>query len=148
MSMFGEASGNKETLEWIVRRLVAFNPKIAAVIRAGARGCVYALPGDDKVYWCPAYWTDQKQVVDVTGAGNSFLGGLTAALDEGNDMHEGGFSQSKLTPAVIWATVAASFIVQQDGLPTMTTVHGREFWNGEFAWTRVEKLKKRIGKQL
>lgn len=46
------------------------------------------------VYWAPAFWHPDMpsyatKVVDPTGAGNAFMGGLMAALDEGKDMHEG-----------------------------------------------------------
>lgn len=87
--MFSVNEGHKSTLEWLVLQLLAFRPRIGVVIRAGALGCVYALTGSDDVRWCPAYWKDQRKVVDPTGAGNAFMGGLVAALDEGKNMHEG-----------------------------------------------------------
>jgi sugar/nucleoside kinase (ribokinase family) len=52
-------------------------------------------PGEKQGYhgrWVDAYWTkdDEAKVVDVTGAGNSFLGGVAAALSlAGGDVFEG-----------------------------------------------------------
>lgn len=53
-----------------------------------------------------------------------------------------------LTEAVIWASVAASFVVEQDGLPSMTKVLGREVWNGGYPWERVEEMRRRVAGQL
>jgi sugar/nucleoside kinase (ribokinase family) len=41
--------------------------------------------------WVDAYWSAEhaERVVDVTGAGNSFLGGLAAGLALANDIYEG-----------------------------------------------------------
>jgi sugar/nucleoside kinase (ribokinase family) len=65
---------------------------MASVIRAGALGACYALSTSPEiVHWIPAYWTDSQidQVIDVTGAGNSFLGGLCAGLVERLDVRQG-----------------------------------------------------------
>lgn len=48
-----------------------------------------------------------------------------------------------LIAAVVWASVAASFVVEQDGLPSMTKILGREVWNGDYPWERVDALKKK-----
>lgn len=98
-------------LEYCTRRLLALRPRVAAVLRAGPLGCCYALaedlprdvqidplsphPPQVPVYWVEPFWIKgmtgwDKAVVDPTGAGNAFMGGLMAALDEGKDMHEGG----------------------------------------------------------
>ncbi|TXT13553.1 hypothetical protein VHUM_00920 [Vanrija humicola] len=98
-------------LEYCTRRLLALRPRVAAVLRAGPLGCCYALAEDlpaeahvdplsphapqVPVYWVQPFWVKgmagwDKAVVDPTGAGNAFMGGLMAALDEGKDMHEGG----------------------------------------------------------
>lgn len=47
-----------------------------------------------EVHWVPAYWSPgvegyEGKVIDPTGAGNSFMGGLCAALDSGLDVLEG-----------------------------------------------------------
>ncbi|KAJ3556052.1 hypothetical protein NP233_g12066 [Leucocoprinus birnbaumii] len=54
------------------------------IIRSGQLGAFALSPKDEKGIWIDAYWTegegDLRHVVDVTGAGNSFLGGLAAGL--------------------------------------------------------------------
>lgn len=72
--------------------LADLGPKKAVVIRAGAMGACYALSTSPQtVHWVPAYWSSDQsdQVVDVTGAGNGFLGGLCAGLDEGMIIRDG-----------------------------------------------------------
>lgn len=98
------------TVEWLARRLVAMRPRIGAVVRAGSLGCCYVLTADldpgwahdvhlpfppaVPVHWVQSYWRPSDPgyaaaVVDPTGAGNAFMGGLMAALDEGKSFDEG-----------------------------------------------------------
>jgi sugar/nucleoside kinase (ribokinase family) len=104
----------RSTIEWTARRLVALRPRVGAVVRAGALGACYVLtselpagsltdvhlpvPPCVPVHWVPAYWTPgadgyEGAVVDPTGAGNAFMGGLMAALDEGKGIDEGEFRE-------------------------------------------------------
>ncbi|KAJ1331742.1 ribokinase [Microdochium nivale] len=64
-------------------------------------------PGVER--WIPAYHTDKDKVVDPTGGGNAFLGGLAVALARGKSLEE----------AAAWGTVAASFAIEQVGMPTL-----------------------------
>ncbi len=43
------------------------------VIRSGALGCYFIKKGMSDGTWIPAYHQSTDKVVDVTGAGNSFL---------------------------------------------------------------------------
>lgn len=98
------------TVEWVARRLITLRPRVAAVIRAGPLGCCYVLASDIEgehdphlpfppnvpVHWVPPYWNPSVAgyagaVVDPTGAGNAFMGGLVAALDQGLEFGEGEF---------------------------------------------------------
>jgi len=67
-------------------------------------------PGIER--WIPAYHTDKSKVVDPTGGGNTFLGGLAVALARGKSLEE----------AAAWGAVAASFAIEQVGVPVL----GRE----------------------
>lgn len=61
----------------------------AIVVRSGPRGA-YTLSSQWSG-WVPAYWRPEEpsHIVDVTGGGNSFLGGLLAGLLLTNDYRAG-----------------------------------------------------------
>ncbi|KAJ4422282.1 hypothetical protein N0V82_003037 [Gnomoniopsis sp. IMI 355080] len=93
-------------------------------------------PGLDR--WMPAYWTKEHgdKVVDPTGGGNTFLGGLAAAMARGKSMEE----------AASWGSVAASFAIEQVGMPTLgSNGDGRETWNGVTVDSRLDEFHERIG---
>ncbi|KAH9441040.1 hypothetical protein H4Q26_013138 [Puccinia striiformis f. sp. tritici PST-130] len=100
----------------------------AVVIRSGKRGSyVVGAHGTDPVqrFWVPPMIGDQSQVVDQTGAGNSFLGGLMAGLACGKGVLE----------ATCYGSVSAGLTITQLGLPKITTRHdakpASEIWNGD-----------------
>lgn len=91
-------------------------------------------PGVER--WVPAYHTDKERVVDPTGGGNTFLGGLAVGLARGKPLEE----------AAVWGSVAASFAIEQVGVPVLgEDGAGRETWNGSRVDQRFEELKARIG---
>ena len=107
----------------------------AVVIRAGAHGSLTSL-GPADYAWLPAFYEDTSpKVLDPTGAGNAFLGGFIAGWLASRDIHE----------ASMYGNVAASFAIEQIGLPTLKTVGEREFWNGDVPWERLNTYKKRVG---
>lgn len=91
----------------------------AIVVRCGKEGCYIA--SREQALWLPAYHQDVSKVVDPTGAGNAFLGGLALALARGHRLKE----------ACMDATVAASFAVEQVGMPTLSNRGKTEKWNGQ-----------------
>lgn len=122
----------------------------AAFIKAGVKLCViircaglgaYALEtgAAGRGFWTPAFWAekDTGRIVDVTGAGNSFLGGLSAGLAKsGGDVKE----------AMLYASVSASFTIEQSGLPSVTLTASsprKELWNGDDPYRRLEDLRSR-----
>ncbi|KAG8928527.1 hypothetical protein FRC02_006803 [Tulasnella sp. 418] len=113
--------------------------KSAVIIRSGELGAYVLRRGDLNGIWVPPYWTqdesDQLKVVDVTGAGNSFLGGLSAGLR---------LSNGDLLEAMLYASVSASFTIEQLGLPVITSRGDTEEWNGESPGERLNKLRRRI----
>ncbi|KLT41647.1 Ribokinase-like protein [Cutaneotrichosporon oleaginosum] len=101
------------------------------VVRAGADGA-YALSYE----WSgrvPAFWRDGSRILDVTGGGNAFMGGLLAGLLLTNDMRAG----------CIYGSTAASFAIEQRGIPQLSTEHGEELWNGDDAWARLKEMARR-----
>ncbi|KAI0404335.1 Ribokinase-like protein [Xylaria palmicola] len=76
-----------------------------------------------------------SKVVDPTGGGNTFLGGLAVALARGKNLEE----------AAAWGSVAASFAIEQVGTPTLGhDDEGRETWNGIRVDERFEEFKTRL----
>ncbi|KAL8382702.1 hypothetical protein RB595_006474 [Gaeumannomyces hyphopodioides] len=76
-------------------------------------------------------------VVDPTGGGNAFLGGLAVAMARGRPAED----------AALWATVAASFAIEQVGLPVLAVgADGSgETWNGVRVEDRVGEYFGRLG---
>ncbi|KAK8059741.1 hypothetical protein PG996_009671 [Apiospora saccharicola] len=90
-------------------------------------------PGIER--WVPAYHTDKEKVVDPTGGGNTFLGGLAVALARGKGLEE----------AASWGSVAASFAIEQVGPPDLGKDDGgNETWNGVRVDERFEEFKSRL----
>ncbi|KAK4204835.1 Ribokinase-like protein, partial [Triangularia verruculosa] len=85
--------------------------------------------------WLPAFHTDKEKVKDPTGGGNTFLGGLGVALARGKGIEE----------AVAWGSVAASFAIEQVGMPLLLVDEGGETWNGERVQDRLDSFIERIG---
>lgn len=104
-------------------------PQGAMVVRAGDQGCFVKSRTEQKRL--PAYYPPQdkvqatacsSKVVDTTGAGNAFLGALTIGLLMRSD---------DAIFAACAGNVAASFVVEQVGVPTLSSSEdGTELWNG------------------
>ena len=103
----------------------------AVVVRAGKDGCFLARPGQEK--WMPAYHQSAEKVVDPTGGGNAFLGGLAIGLVKGGSSS----GVQNLVEATIWATVAASFAIEQVGMPVLCQSPQGETWNGVLVKVRL-----------
>lgn len=108
------------------------------IVRSGEMGAyVKSLASGGR--WIDAFWTssadDAGRVVDVTGAGNSFLGGLAAGLLLTNDVLK----------ATFYAAVSASFIVEQEGLPLLSRNKDHLLWNDDFPRRRLDALVTRHG---
>ncbi|CAD6907521.1 unnamed protein product [Tilletia caries] len=132
----------------------AFGPAGPIVhIRSGALGSLVArhIAGSR---WVDAYHTPQEAkagaIKDVTGAGNACLGGFTAALSiyqheivsalADADV-EGKHALDLLAQCAAHASVSASFVIEQQGLPGLSlAVDGKERWNGDEPSDRLHRL--------
>lgn len=134
------------------------------VIRAGKDGS-YSYSQTQRI-WLPAYHEPKSgatAVVDPTGAGNSFLGALAqgmvsegrgpasvvdnilATSDEWVKEFESWGAQRHVLIALIFATVAAGFVVEQIGVPqTSVSGDGQELWNGTGFKDRVRLYAERL----
>lgn len=85
--------------------------------------------------WIPAYHQEASRVVDPTGGGNSFLGGLAVALARGESIER----------AVEWSSISASFAIEQVGMPVLgMNDAGMETWNGIVVRDRLEEFQARV----
>lgn len=103
----------------------------SVIIRSGALGA-YVTNRQEGGQWIPAFWSDNtEKVVDVTGAGNAFLGGLGAGLL---------LARENVYEAALYATVSASFIIEQEGLPRLSL----DRWNDDSPQRRLEHLQEKM----
>lgn len=104
------------------------------VVRCGRLGSV-TLGREFEYQHTPAYVfsPDRDQVKDPTGAGNAFLGALGMAI--------ACQAAKNVSAALIEAHTAASFVVQQFGMPELSyDERGIELWNGETVEQRTREL--------
>lgn len=129
------ARRGKDGVEEVARKLRAEGARGHIVIRSGAWGA-WCVDRNGTEGWVDAYHTDASRVVDVTGAGNSFLGGLMAGLELYPD---------DLFTACRCAAISASFIIEQFGLPSLTSdaATGAELWNGSSPRDRLAEMSAR-----
>ncbi|KAL5114068.1 hypothetical protein ACEQ8H_008045 [Pleosporales sp. CAS-2024a] len=107
------------------------------VVRCGKDGCYVARNGAHR--WMPAYHQSAEQVVDPTGGGNGFLGGLAVGLVRAGQAT----GIEKLEEAAAWGSVAASFAIEQVGMPVLYENGHEETWNGARVGHRLAEYKKR-----
>ncbi|KAJ5832104.1 hypothetical protein N7474_000415 [Penicillium riverlandense] len=151
--MFDQPGWTEESTELVQKILdsgVGPDGKGCLVIRAGKDGS-YAYSRNQKI-WLPAYHQPNSSgttaVLDPTGAGNSFLGALAqgmvsagrapfqvidSVLEQSENWRkevDAWGQQRDLLLALICATVAAGFVVEQIGVPQISGAgNGRELWN-------------------
>lgn len=139
------------------------------VIRAGKHGS-YMYSKTQRV-WLPAYHEPNTSgataVADPTGAGNSFLGAMAQGMvsdnrhpvrvvdsvlaksDSWKKAMESWGQQKHVPVALIFATVAAGFVVEQIGVPQISmSENGRELWNGAEFTERVRLYTQRLHRTL
>jgi sugar/nucleoside kinase (ribokinase family) len=102
------------------------------VVRCGKDGCYFSSRRESG--WIPAYHTDPSKVVDPTGGGNSFLGALAISLAR----------DELLELACIKGSIAASFVIEQIGMPGLTRSAGEEMWNGTSPTSRFNEFMHRL----
>ncbi|KAK0724027.1 Ribokinase-like protein [Apiosordaria backusii] len=105
------------------------------VIRSGEHGCLVA-SRSYPARWFPAFYdSNSPKVVDVTGAGNAFLGAFTVMLATAAD----------LTEATITSSVVASLAIEQIGLPRKGISNDKtETWNGIDISSRIDEYRAKL----
>lgn len=102
----------EENLVKAGREVLKLGPKFV-VIKKGEHGAMFF--SEHETYVLPAYPTEQ--VVDPTGAGDSFAGGMMGYLAAKND-----FSAKTLKEALAYGILVASFNVEDFSLERMKTI--------------------------
>lgn len=173
--MFGEPGWNEETefgrniVKQIIDSGIGPQGEGLLVIRAGKDGS-YAYSRSQRI-WLSAYHlpgtSEATAVVDPTGAGNSYLGALAqgmvgadrepskiinsvlAGSDNWSKAVKDWGNQNPFLSALIFATVAAGFVVEQFGVPQLTTAgNEKELWNGNEFTERVRLYTERLYRTL
>lgn len=113
-----------------------------AVVRCGKDGCFVARRGERK--WMPAYHQSADRVIDPTGGGNSFLGGLAVGLVRGKH----GSIMDNVEEGAMWGSISASFAIEQVGMPVLSHSDAGETWNGVFVENRLSDFKQRLASYI
>ncbi|KAI9714237.1 MAG: hydrolase 76 protein [Chrysothrix sp. TS-e1954] len=127
----GEWAVEKDAVEACAKQWVREDAKPerprSIVVRVGKEGC-FSYSEKDGIQWTTAYHQDSSKVVDPTGGGNAFLGGFAMGF----------LAEGTLKAGATWGSVAASFAIEQVGLPSLTrNAKGEDLWNGDSALRRL-----------
>ncbi len=93
------------------RKILEMGPSFV-VVKEGAHGAI--LVHKDGVATLPAYPAEHHQVIDPTGAGDSFAGGMMGYIAS-----SGKTDFQSIQTALAWGTVTASFTLESFGLDTL-----------------------------
>lgn len=105
------------------------------LVRCAGDGCFVSSRASGHVWLAPVYLQCASSIVDPTGAGNSFLGAFAIGWQETQDY----------VIAAMYGHVAASFAIEQCGLPVRSGAGAEEKWNGCNVRHRLEIYRKNRG---
>ena len=103
---------------------------------AGEYGAVGMSRAERPIWLPPFYEKGSEEVVDATGAGNTFLGGYIAGWELTGNLRE----------AMCYGNVAASFALEQVGLPAVVRESGKVLCNGVDVDGRLHEYLRRVGR--
>lgn len=109
------------------RRILEAGPRFV-IVKKGEHGSV--LVHRDGVAVMPAFPAEEHHVVDPTGAGDSFAGGLMGSIAA-----SGAESFESIRAGLAWGTVVASFTIESHGLDRLAGID-RETIDKRFAQFR------------
>ncbi|KAI4257700.1 MAG: hypothetical protein LQ352_001540 [Teloschistes flavicans] len=118
--------------------------KIAVVVRLGAKGCYVTQCGRD--LHLPAYHEQdtKHRIADPTGGGNTFLGGFCIGFVQSPDANRA----DRFEEAALYGTVAASFAIEQVGVPVLThSATGEESWNNVTVKQRLDEYERKVAER-
>jgi sugar/nucleoside kinase (ribokinase family) len=118
------------------RAILEMGPRFV-VVKKGEHGA--ALVHRDGVAVVPAFPAEQHQVVDPTGAGDSFAGGMMGHLASSSGV-EGAPSVDRIRAALAWGTVVASFTIEAHGLDGLRAISKADIDRRVAEFQRMGKL--------
>ena len=112
------------------------------VVRAGKAGCYISSHDFEFEKWFPSFHNEQNsaEVVDPTGGGNTFLGGFAIGLVRASSKT----ISIRLQEAAISGSVAASFAIEQVGVPILRMTSNGEVWNNVRVPDRLDEYRRRL----
>ncbi|KAJ5203882.1 uncharacterized protein N7498_004761 [Penicillium cinerascens] len=123
----------------VLERGVGPDQQGVVIVRAGEHGC-FVSARDISPRWLPPYYasetrnTNISEIVDPTGAGNTFLGAYAIGyLKTGNAIE-----------AACYGSVGASFAIEQVGIPEKAEKNGEEMWNEVSVSLRLREYMSRL----
>jgi len=99
------------------RRILEMGPSFV-VVKKGEHGCI--LIHREGVSALPAYPTER--VIDPTGCGDTFAGGMMGAIAAGGHDRKAATSFDVLRKALVHGTIVASFNIEEFSLQRLTTL--------------------------
>ncbi len=114
----GELTGFRNAIS-AGKKIMAMGPKFV-VVKKGEHGAV--LFHQSGMALVPAFPVEEHNVVDPTGAGDSFAGGFMGYL-----AREARFDPAALQSAMAYGTVMASFALESFGLDRMRLLNATDF---------------------
>jgi sugar/nucleoside kinase (ribokinase family) len=123
----------QQHLDHLVQDYISQLPEHGGVVfRCGKYGCVVATKSKSESL--PAFHNTSQKVVDPTGGGNAFCGGFCAGWIQSGD----------LVTAAMYGNIAASFVIEQYGLPNLEYTKDGERWNADTVERRIQVYRNRI----
>jgi sugar/nucleoside kinase (ribokinase family) len=114
------------------RRIIEYGPTFV-IVKKGEHGAV--LVHRDGVAVTPAYPADADHVVDPTGAGDSFAGGLMGHLASVDNV-----DFESIQTGMAWGTIAASFALESFSLDRLATLSREEIDERMHAFRRAGRI--------
>ncbi|KAL4734870.1 putative PfkB family kinase [Aspergillus similis] len=145
--LFGEPLSTcflvKEKIESMALRFLSTNNGVGpdgkgvVIVRAGEEGCLVCARHIPPTWLPPFYRYGHDKVVDLTGAGNAFLGAFAIGYLQTGDAVQ----------ASCYGSIGASFALEQVGLPQLASDEGAfgELWNGENVLERLREYQRDVG---
>ena len=130
-------TGLKNTVA-AARHILELGPKFV-VVKKGEHGCILAHA--DGIGALPAY--PSENVVDPTGAGDSFAGGMMGhiAFEGQRSRHAGPTTFETIREALAHGTVVASFTIETFGLDRLASLSPEEFDARLDAYVRMLRVR-------